>query len=59
MQYCRGHVEVQVRGVGNKGGRADGRGCGGQVQMLLRTFAELKSNEGHKRYVAFRNARGQ
>jgi hypothetical protein len=30
-----------------------------QVQLLLRSFAELKSDDGHARYVAFRNARGK
>mmetsp|Transcript_39638 Transcript_39638/g.79852 ORF Transcript_39638/g.79852 Transcript_39638/m.79852 type:complete len:96 (+) Transcript_39638:2-289(+) len=30
-----------------------------EVQLLLRPFAEAKSDEGHARYVAFRNARGQ
>ncbi len=29
-----------------------------QVQLLLTSFAKLKSSAGHKRYVAFRNARG-
>lgn len=30
-----------------------------EVQMLPRKFSDLKSSRGHKRYVAFRNARGQ
>lgn len=28
-----------------------------EVQLLLRSFAELKSDKGHERYVKFRNAR--
>lgn len=36
------------------------RGCERvQVQLLLTPFAKLKSSAGHKRYVAFRNARGK
>lgn len=30
-----------------------------EVQLLLTPFAKLKSSAGHKRYVAFRNARGK
>jgi hypothetical protein len=30
-----------------------------QVQLQLRKFHETKSAEGHKRYVRFRNTRGQ
>jgi hypothetical protein len=30
-----------------------------QVQLMLRSFAEQRSSEGHRRYVQFRNARGQ
>ena len=30
-----------------------------QVQLLLKEFATLKNAAGHKRYVAFRNARGR
>lgn len=30
-----------------------------QVQLLLKSFSEYKSVAGHKRYVAFRNARGR
>lgn len=30
-----------------------------EVQLLLAGFAARKSDSGHKRYVAFRNARGR
>jgi len=30
-----------------------------ELQLILVRFAELKSEEGHKRYVEFRNARGE
>ena len=30
-----------------------------EVQLILRRFYELKSDEGHKRYVQFRNFRGE
>ena len=30
-----------------------------EVQLILREFAELKSNEGHSRYIQFRNIRGE
>jgi len=30
-----------------------------ELQLLLRSFAERKSNEGHARYVQFRDARGE
>jgi hypothetical protein len=30
-----------------------------EVQMILKSFAVLKSAEGHERYVAFRNTRGE
>mmetsp|Transcript_60146 Transcript_60146/g.159854 ORF Transcript_60146/g.159854 Transcript_60146/m.159854 type:complete len:757 (+) Transcript_60146:2012-4282(+) len=30
-----------------------------ELQLLIRPFAELKSDEGHKRYVTFRNLRGE
>lgn len=30
-----------------------------EVQLILRHFAELKSDEGHRNYVEFRNARGE
>lgn len=30
-----------------------------EVQLLLRDFMDAKSNEGHKRYVRFRNLRGE
>mmetsp|Transcript_18739 Transcript_18739/g.29244 ORF Transcript_18739/g.29244 Transcript_18739/m.29244 type:complete len:109 (+) Transcript_18739:1769-2095(+) len=30
-----------------------------EVQLLLRSFAEIKSELGHRRYVAFRNARAE
>ncbi len=30
-----------------------------EVQLLLAEFALRKSDSGHKRYVAFRNARGR
>uniref|UniRef100_A0A7S0W7E2 Uncharacterized protein n=1 Tax=Hemiselmis tepida TaxID=464990 RepID=A0A7S0W7E2_9CRYP len=30
-----------------------------EVQLILKAFAELKSAEGHARYVAFRNTRGE
>jgi len=30
-----------------------------EVQLILRKYWELKSEEGHKRYVVFRNFRGE
>jgi hypothetical protein len=45
-------VGPEARGLG-----LDEHVC--EVQLLLRTFAELKSDSGHSRYVAFRNLRGE
>jgi len=30
-----------------------------EVQLILKHYAEMKSDEGHKRYVEFRNARAE
>ena len=29
-----------------------------ELQLVLRSFAEVRSNEGHKRYISWRNLRG-
>ncbi len=30
-----------------------------EVQLILKAFAELKNDSGHRRYVTFRNLRGE
>ena len=30
-----------------------------RLQLLLRSTAEVRSEEGHRRYVAYRNLRGE
>jgi len=46
-----------TRWLGKTNAGLDGHVC--ELQLILKSFHEIKSNEGHARFVAFRNKQAQ
>jgi len=52
-------VSVNLRVVSDKAQTLGVEGHVAEVQLLLMRIADIKNDEGHRRYIAFRNLRGE